>query len=154
MLTRAGKTQDPLLTYAVTRTLALASPPVVDSEQLANWAARTMAFDNIDWKLHTAGLACYRAGQHERAVEHFLASLKGGWTDAGVALNHLGLAMAYHRLARHDESRACLEKAVAWGDAIEALSVEGRRGICPLDWLEYNLLRREATEMLARNGES
>ena len=65
----------------------------------------------LPWLLYYRGLADFRAGRYERAVEHLRESLKvgGGWAAAPV--NYPVLAMAHHRLGHRDEARRWLEKA-------------------------------------------
>ncbi len=59
------------------------------------------------------------------------------------------MALVHHRLGHPDEARQCLDKGIQW------LAREGPPGpdqpakLLPQDWLEAQLLRHEAEELLA-----
>ncbi len=72
-------------------------------------------------------------------------------------LNWLGLALAYHRLKQPDEARRCLDKATAWMKQANADRPKEEVEAPPLtmtlsDWLEYQILRREAETALNGSG--
>ena len=63
------------------------------------------------WMQYVLGLAYYRTGEFDRAIQSLEQSIKvdGGWT--GSPLNWPVLAMAHHRLGHEREARAWLGKA-------------------------------------------
>lgn len=106
-------------------------------------------------QLHALGLAHYRAGQFEAAVRWYHESMKVASPAMPPAepLNWLGLALAYHRLKQPDEARRCLDKATALMKQANADRPKEEVESPPLtmtlsDWLEYQILRREAETLL------
>jgi len=99
------------------------------------------------WLLHTLGLIHYRAGRYEDAVKAFQKSINEdpGWI--AHTLDHLGLALAYHRLGKADEARKWWGLAKHWLDENPKpvptpwLSTPPMH---PQDWICCQLLRREA----------
>jgi hypothetical protein len=98
-----------------------------------------------------AGLAHYRAGQYEQAVECLTKSMEAGTTWRAVALNWPVLAMAHHRLGHADEARRFLAKAHdTRGDPArdikprEVMSLQAEW----FDRAEFQLLLREAEELI------
>ncbi len=63
--------------------------------------------------INTLGVAEYRAGRFDEAIETLDHSLDagGGQFDA---FDLFFLAMAHHRLAHRDEARGCFDRAVKW----------------------------------------
>jgi serine/threonine protein kinase/formylglycine-generating enzyme required for sulfatase activity len=100
----------------------------------------------MGWCRLAEGMALYRCGRHEDAVDRLRAALKsqGMTPDFHVAAN-LVLAMALHRLERPEDSRAAFGKAA---------SIKVPEEATPLftpwnDWLICRFLRREAEALLA-----
>ena len=98
---------------------------------------------NPAWLHYVLGLARYREGQSERAIEDLSKSLKLGADWSAVALNYPVLAMAHHRLGHADEARKWLERAhvVVPGETIMPNAIWWDR-------LEFVLLRREAHALI------
>jgi tetratricopeptide (TPR) repeat protein len=115
--------------------------------QLAERAVRAQRASHY---LHTLGLAHYRAGQFDKAIEQLHHSLKGNWK--AHAANWLVLAMAHQRLGHADEARNWFDMAVQWIDDTDlgALrdAVDGLRSLHPHDSLACMVLRREAETLL------
>jgi hypothetical protein len=79
-------------------------------------------------------------------VESFTKANVDSWTLR--ELNWFGLALVHHRLGHSDEARRCLEKGIRWLER-EGSPGPGRAAkLPPQDWLEAQLLRREAETML------
>ena len=100
--------------------------------------------------LKTIAAAHYRAGQIDEAIGRFLQSLR--LEQAGRSSPAYGayfLAMAHQRGGRDDEARCWLDEANRWADLEWADDLDGTE---PLAWnrrLTLNLLRDEATLLLA-----
>jgi tetratricopeptide (TPR) repeat protein len=146
MIQRAAQTEAPFEAYVLARSCAMAGKSPVDPARAVQWANQALAREQPAWYFHALGLAQYRAGQFDQALQSFTkASVKtwGHWE-----LNWFGLALVHHRVGHPDEARECLAKGIQW------LEREGPPGpgrpakIHPLDWLEAQLLRLAAEEML------
>jgi tetratricopeptide (TPR) repeat protein len=101
------------------------------------------------WSVHVMGLACYRAGRYQEAVDRLTESLKEIPDWDYHMLNWLVLGLAHQRLGRSDESRRWLDEA----EQAVAAKVRQRPAGLPLfapsgwhwrDWLGVQMLRREA----------
>jgi Flp pilus assembly protein TadD len=147
MLDRFGAGADQNLV----RACVLAPESVLDPTDLVGRAQHVNAFWKASPNLYIQGLAHYRAGQYERAVE----CLREAWTldpDWPVrAITYPALAMAYHRLGKADEARQMLsstERVIdGWTEAI----FKGEVGTMPIpwsDWLECRHLCHEAKLLL------
>src|SRR5262249_25106125 len=110
------------------------------------------AAEKVHWHLYVAGLAHYRAGQYDQAVERLdeSAAIDPNWVSR--AINYPALAMAYHRLGKAGEARQALasaEKAIdGWTEAM----VQGPVGTMPIpwyDWLECRHYYREAKQLIS-----
>jgi Flp pilus assembly protein TadD len=104
------------------------------------------------WWLYVQGLAHYRAGEYEQAIECLTKSMEAGstWWWA-VALNWPVLAMAHHRLGHADEARRYLEKAHdTRGDKARDIQPgEVINSKAPwFDRAEFRVLLREAEELI------
>jgi tetratricopeptide (TPR) repeat protein len=102
------------------------------------------------WSLHVQGLAYYRAGQNDKAIEHLQQALDGHPDWEHNVLNWLVLAMAHYRLKHGNEARRWLEEARQW---IE----QHTRNPAPLsgEWLEWQVMQilfGEAEELLKTGG--
>lgn len=98
--------------------------------------------------LYVAGLAHYRAGAYERAIERFEQSLEENldWQAREISLP--ALAMAYLRNGQVEQAKETLKQATTaidhWTELLENAS-HGETPIPWFDWIEYRLLYREAT---------
>jgi uncharacterized protein HemY len=117
----------------------------VEPAQAVLWAHKARDFMGGPGRhLDTLGLAHYRAGDWDKARQHFEESDKSGWGSATV-VNWLGLAMVYQRMGQAEEARQWLDKATGWLDKATPDSL-----VAP-DRLEAEVLRREA-EALVKGG--
>lgn len=80
--------------------------------QIANqvWALGSKDERNVAWFRLLKGMAEYRAGGHERAINWLTASLQPALPHRS-ATGELYLAMAYHRMGKTDDARAALARA-------------------------------------------
>ncbi len=103
------------------------------------------------WLLYYRGLADFRAGLYERAVEHLRESVKvgGGWAAAPV--NYPVMAMSHLRLGNREEARRWLEEAhVRRDDPARGLKPGEAIPTSAVWWcrVEFRLLLREADAMI------
>ena len=103
------------------------------------------------WLHYVLGLADFRAGRYETAVNDLEESLKLGTGWVAAPLNYPVLAMAHRRLGHEDEARRWLEKAHGRrGDAALGLKPGEsiRSSAVWWDRLEFWLLLREADALI------
>jgi len=146
MIQRLAQKGAPYEAYVVARSCAIARKSPVNPARAVQWANQAVASSHNPWDFHVLGLAQYRAGKFDQALQSFTKANVEGWTLRD--LNWFGLALVHHRLGHPDEARRCLDKGIQW------LEREGPPGpgrpakLPPQDLLEAQLLRREAEEML------
>jgi tetratricopeptide (TPR) repeat protein len=93
----------------------------------------------------------YRAGRFPEAVELFQQSLRADAKPGRAVLNWLWLALAQQGLGKAEEARRWLDKATAWLDQYRdgmPARAEEELGLDLHNWLEANVLRREAEAMV------
>jgi tetratricopeptide (TPR) repeat protein len=148
MIRRVVATEAPAPRQAclLARSCALACKSPVDPAQAVEWANQAVANDPSPWRFHFLGLAQYRAGQSDEALQSFTKATVASWKDAD--LNWFGLALVHHRLGKPDEARRCLDKGIRWLERVGPAGPERPAQLQPQDWLEAQVLRREAEEML------
>jgi tetratricopeptide (TPR) repeat protein len=146
MIQRAAQPGEHSQAFVLARTCGLVGKSPVDPARVVQWANQALAGDQSPWYLHALGLAQYRAGQFDQALESFTKADVEDWSSR--ELNWFGLALVHHRLGHPDLARRCLDKGIQW------LARNGPPGpgqptnIHPFDWLEAQVLRREAEETL------
>jgi tetratricopeptide (TPR) repeat protein len=145
-----GNTKDPRIAYLVARVCALAPDAVPDPNKLVEIAERAVQAQPAPHHLHVLGLAHYRAGQFDKAIEKLHKSMEGNWR--ANAANWLVLAMAHQRLGHIDEARKWFDKAARWIDhtGLEAPTnaADSLQSLHPHDSLTCMVLRREAEMVL------
>jgi tetratricopeptide (TPR) repeat protein len=109
MLERFRKTQDPEVAHQVVYTCVLRQDALADLDQLLPVAR--VAAHWYPGSIRVLAAAHYRAGQYEKAVEHFQ---EGARVYCFRAWDWFFMAMAQHRLGRAEEAQQCLAKAIAW----------------------------------------
>lgn len=154
LLERFGGSSVSVFRERAAKAALLAPPPEGELERLTGLidsaltpeaqAGLPAAF--VQWFQLTKGMAEYRAGRYEQAVE-WLLKPRGVLTPAGVATADLYLAMAYRRAGRAAEAAAALERATRAMDK-SAPPAGGDRGIEALNWVVAELTRREAEQLL------
>jgi hypothetical protein len=97
------------------------------------------------------GLAHYRARDYEKAIERLKESRKVS-PEWGGPLNALLLAMCYRSLNDREAAFAERHKAEEWLNKINHDRPQAEwkmppAGFSPSDWLEYQLLQREAEKV-------
>jgi Flp pilus assembly protein TadD len=143
-LVAEGKNLD--AAYIVVRACGLTPEAVPDPAVLINLMEQYVAESRQGHRLHTLGLAHYRARQYKEAIHRLEESRKvdPSW-DQQTCVNGFVLALAHHRLGHVNEARGWLDKTVA---RLEQGTRE--RGLSPsfpahiVDWLSCLILRREA----------
>jgi tetratricopeptide (TPR) repeat protein len=143
VIDKLGDTKDPRTAYLVARFCALAPDMVPDPTRLVQLAERAVRADPVPHNLHALGLAHYRAGQFDEAIEQMHRSIEGNWN--ANAANWLVLAMAHQRLGHADEARKWFDQAVRW---IDSPGGDALRSLHGHDSVACMVLRREAETRL------
>jgi WD40 repeat protein/tetratricopeptide (TPR) repeat protein/tRNA A-37 threonylcarbamoyl transferase component Bud32 len=146
LLQRLEKITNPFEAQDIVWTLALAPGAVADAAQPLRLIEKALAtLPKNDLYLGRLGAASYRAGKYDAAVQRLNEAIAAPG-QRGQAVDWLFLAMAQHRLGRHDEA----EKALA-----RALSLMDEKAVAALSWewrLEWKVVRDEAVTLIRPKG--
>jgi tetratricopeptide (TPR) repeat protein len=135
----------------VVHACVLAPDPPMKPTDLVGWAQERNSFGKVDRKLYIEGLAHYRAGDYQRAVERLREALTLPPDWPARALCYPAVAMAYHRLGQADEARQALASAEQAIDGWTETMLRGAVGTMPIawsDWLEGRHFYHEAKQLL------
>jgi tetratricopeptide (TPR) repeat protein len=142
--------------HLMARMRALSPESPDDLARLVGWAESSVQRQPHFTTLHALGLAYLRAGRLDEAVRQFQRSIASHRTWNAIGLNYYGLALAHHRLGHTDEARRWLEKAEAWFTQLAEVSTVEATSFPPdyhvVDWLEAQVLRREAESLILDVG--
>ena len=136
--------------YLVSRACGLAPDAVPDPNVPIRLLTRIVAATRTAPHLHALGLAHYRAGEYDQAVNRLEESGKvsAAWDQATCA-NGFVLAMAHHRQNRPEKARDILKATVA---RLERGEQEARAPVTfpatLVEWLSCQILRREAEALI------
>jgi eukaryotic-like serine/threonine-protein kinase len=141
--------------YLAARACTLAQHSIADAlERMTRLSDRELKSSaTAFWSLTEQGAIECRAGRFKEAVPLFRRSLQTSRTGSAV-LNWLWLALAYHNLGERQQALRWLEKADAWLDSLGSevpTNAESTMGLHLHNWLEANILRREATVVLLQS---
>jgi tetratricopeptide (TPR) repeat protein len=139
-------------------TCVLDSQALADSTQVVQLADQRLArhtpySGHTPWSAHVLALAHYRAGRYDTAVAGLRKRLEADAAWQHQVLNWLVLAMAHHRLGQVAEGQKWLHQANQWLEEKMGEMIRGGRGVPAewtfwRDWVEFLLLRREATALI------
>jgi tetratricopeptide (TPR) repeat protein len=146
MIRRAAQTEGPFEAYVLARSCATARKSPADPAWMVQWANQAVASDRQPYYFHVLGLAQYRAGQYDRALQSFTKASVKDW--AYWELNWFGLALVHSRLGHPNEARRCLDKGIRWLERGGSPGPGRPATMHPMDWLEAQLLRREVEQTL------
>jgi tetratricopeptide (TPR) repeat protein len=155
MIERCDKNGGPR-SYHVARACTLAPDAVADASLPGRFAGKELQESAREfWSLTEQGALAYRNGRFQQAVRLFEQSLRADHKLGRAVVNWLWLALTNERLGKAEEARRWLDKAQAWldryGDGMP-VRAEEEFGLHLHNWLEANVLRREA-EALIRPAE-
>jgi tetratricopeptide (TPR) repeat protein len=152
MIDAFGKNGGPRA-YHVARACTLAPDAVADISVPTRLAERELQGHAGEfWSLTEQGALAYRAGHFKESVPLFEQSLQANSKPGAAVVNWLWLALANQRLGKNDEARSWLTKAKTWLDQFhDGLSPHAEQdlGLHVHNWLEANVLRREAEAMIS-----
>jgi serine/threonine-protein kinase len=154
LVERCGKEPGPR-TYHVARACTLAPNAVVEPSLPGRLAEKELQqFAREFWSLTERGALAYRAGHYREAASFFEQSLKADPMSGRAVVNWLWLALAQKRLGKSQEARRWLDKATAWLDQFREGMTDRAEKELRLhlhNWLEANVLRREADALIQQN---
>jgi serine/threonine protein kinase/Flp pilus assembly protein TadD len=150
LVRRAGQMEGPEA-YVMARTCAIAPQSPVDPARAVEWANQNVAGSQNPWDFHVLGLAQYRAGQFDKALQSFTKANDKAWAYADI--NWFGLALVHQRLGQPDQARQCLDKGIHWLTRVGPSGPDQPARLDPHDWLEAQLLYREAVDQLPNSFE-
>jgi serine/threonine protein kinase/Flp pilus assembly protein TadD len=153
LVDRPGQPKDAYAGVNLARACALGPANAVDAARMVEWVTQGLQGDISGYRQHVLGLAHYRAGHYDLAIQYIAESNARGWgaRTTGQGQNSLVLAMAHHRLSHTDEARQCLEAA---RQSIEKMRPKPDKlaQINPVDWVAVNVLWREAEALLKESA--
>jgi serine/threonine-protein kinase len=142
-----------LRSYHVARACTLAPESVADLSLVKRMASKELRESAQQfWSLTEQGALAYRAGRFQDAVLLFERSLRANPKPGAAVLNWLWLSLADERLGKTDDARQWLEKAQQWLDQYRdgmPPNAQAELGLDLHNWLEANVLRREAEALLS-----
>src|SRR5262249_9748777 len=130
------------------RICSIGQPDGIDPLRIVDWANRGLG-DRAPWTLTVLACAEARAGHFQQAIEHYQESntLPGG--EELRARNFFGLAMIHYRLGQIDAVGKALEKARELFQFARPTTPGGAAHLfAPGEWIEQNLLSREAEALI------
>jgi serine/threonine-protein kinase len=138
--------------YHIARACTLAPDAVVVAAMPGRIAATELQANAKEfWSLTEQGAMAYRAGRFAESVPLFKQSLAANSRPGAAVVNWLWLALANQRLGHTDEAQRWLNKAQAWLDQYPQgmpPRAEQELGLHLHNWLEANVLRREAEALI------
>jgi tetratricopeptide (TPR) repeat protein len=147
LIARAGKTKDVFEAFVLARIAGMSPPGVLDPARAIQWGKQAVESSRqVPWYIHALGLAYYRAGQFDLALQRFKESQEGYWNFGEIS--HFGRAMAEHRFGHADQARESLDQGLAWLKKFTPTKPGEPTQLFATDWLEAQLLRREADALI------
>ena len=149
LVTRPGEPRDDISAFQMARACSAAPCEAVEPSRLVQWATQAAATNAQPWHKHVQGLAYYRAGQFELAIEKLKESNESGWKeDPAGAQNWLVLAMAHQRLGHDDEAHECLITARKRIEQAQPKKPSEPIDMHQADWIPIQVLSRKAEALL------
>jgi tetratricopeptide (TPR) repeat protein len=150
LLERAEQKKD-MRPYLVARACTLAPLATANTQRAARLATELMN-PTMYWSLTAAAALEVRLGRCDKAELLLRRCLKQSTRWDGLVLARLWLVLALHAQGKGDEARRELAQAQLqlnrWGKPMPSKTAPGRVGLHLHDWLEIQVLRREAERIL------
>ena len=155
LVERLTGAEEPGIFAMVARACAVGGDSGIDPARSVRLAEKAVAaFPQDPWWHSDLALACYRAGQFDRAITEATVAAQTPWTVRVVSWPVL--AMAHHRLGHAAEARRWLDQSRAFWNQESPLEVDcGALSVLPTssplwreqwqDWPTFEVLFREAT---------
>ena len=147
LIGRAGHTKDAFEAFVLARIAGMSPPGTLDPARAVQWGKQAVDSNpQVSWYIHSLGLAHYRAGQFDLALQRFQESQNGNWNYG--ELNHFGRALAENRLGHAANAQESLAQGLAWLQKLTPKDPDKPTQLFATDWLEAQLLRREAERLI------
>ncbi len=156
-LLERGEQKKDVRPFLVARACTLAPLAASDTERATRLAAGELKDPRGHWSLTEAAALEVRAGRYDRAEILLRRCLKDNPNWDGIMVARLWLALALYGQGKGDAARMELAPALVqldrWGKQMPAQTMPGRIGVHLHDWLEAQVLRREAEHLLKKKPE-
>jgi tetratricopeptide (TPR) repeat protein len=139
---------DSFTAFQLAHSCGIAAENDVPLEKLVEWAKKGVTENKNAWELHVLGLAQYRAGQFDEAIQSLETSNAGNWPPLAKVQNDLVLAMAHHWQGNHENAEQFLHQAKAAIDKARPLQADEPVAVAVPDWIGIEVLRREAEGLI------
>jgi tetratricopeptide (TPR) repeat protein len=110
LIAKAGDQPTPFGAFVLARSGGLSLASGVEPARLVAWANQALESGRPAYFEYAAGLANYRAGDMQTAINHLDQSNNGGWSEDAKGQNWLALAMAHAKAGQLEEARRCLKE--------------------------------------------
>ena len=154
---RSGQPQNEYAAYIMARVCLLQGDTPIAPQQILGWIQNGGFNEAAAYRLHVLGLAYYRTGDYQTAIQYLDKSNASPWTDPARSMNWMVLAMAYHQLHNVEQREECLKTARKFIALAEPKQPGGPVDLFAPDWVEYQVLSREMDELLkapAKDGKA
>jgi tetratricopeptide (TPR) repeat protein len=148
MIEKFRQTKEPIVAHRLACTCLLIPDAVSDAklpQKLAEFSAA--GAHGIPWADITMGLAHYRAGQFEQAIERLKPY--SGQPEFEIGTSFF-IAMSHQRLDQRGEARQWFDKAVRIMDQEMAAKEIGRHRVDSQSWAANQVIRVEAEELFKK----
>ena len=140
--------QASVVPYVKSRTCGIGSVTGVNPQQLIEWAESAVDSNSNAWTLHVSGLAYFRAGDFQRAIEELERSNELEWNKLSIIQNWLVLAMAHSHLRQQQQAWQWLQRANEAMVKVGAGGPSAWSNTYAPDWLALRLLHRQAEDLI------
>ena len=130
--------------FLLARSCAIGPESGVEPSRILEWAKQ----GDTAWEMHVLGLARYRSGRFDKAIQSLEASNAGNWSALAKAQNDLVLAMAHHRQGDQLKAQQLLQRAKTTIDNARPQQTNQPVDVAVPDWIGIETLRREAEELI------
>jgi tetratricopeptide (TPR) repeat protein len=146
--------EDPFAASCLSRVHSLGREAPADSQVALSLGREAVAGDPRNaWYLFALGMAHFRAGQHDEAIERLEESLDSHPAWVGRGQNYAALAMACQQRGRGDAARRWLDRADASLRELDQLAASPETGLAASDylndWLSLLVLLPEARALVS-----
>ena len=152
LVERAGDSKDVDESFQLARACGAGKCDAVDPSRIVEWARLGAQSRPEPWYPHVLGLAQFRAGQYEAAIENLKKSNALDWNvhqhQVPKAQNWLVLAMAHFRLGHGNEAQQSLATAKQIIDAARPKNPDEPIALDACDWMPMQAFLREAEALL------